>query len=114
MKYVFTILALCGLAFSQSAPVIQLDEFDAGHARQVYQEKLRADKAWDDLKDAVFHKYLTNKPEFSHGYNNGTEFDFSKDFRAVVPHVFSNPTWNNCTLATPWVSSGAITAIPMN
>ena len=80
MKYVFTILALCGLAFSQSAPVVQLSEFDAGHARQVYQEKLRADKAWDDLKSQIYHDYLRSESGFS------SEFDFSKDFKSVVPH----------------------------
>ena len=62
-------------AFAQDAVVIELSQSDAVKAKQLYEAKLAADKAWDDLNIHIITSYQ--------GFAAGATY--SKDFRFIVP-----------------------------
>ena len=99
MKRIFLILviALCGsaaAAFAQDAVVVELSKPDAEQAKQLYEAKQAADKAWDDFYSGTVNKYQ--------GFPSGA--DFSKDFRFIVPKAspsastccYYYSSWSNC------------------
>src|SRR5579872_2550486 len=81
--------------FGQDATVVELSKDDAAQAKQLYQAKQVADKAWDDF----FSKTDKSHPEFA----TMGGFEFSKDFRFVVAKhypVTGNGTfsWSACPI----------------
>lgn len=100
---VFACLALA----SQTAHVVALDADDAAASAQLYKAKVDADKAWEDQHDAIGKKYLqaTGGPHGFRprtGFENG--FEFSKDFKVVVP-VPSQSYGYIASAGGAWISS---------
>lgn len=85
----FFLLILSSAAFAQDAVVVELSKSDADQAKQLYEAKQAADKAWDDHYKAIIGKYR----DFSSGA------DFSKDFRFIVPKT---STTTSCCYSGNW------------
>jgi hypothetical protein len=110
MKPLIVILVLlCGTAFSQTAQVVELTKTEAENAKQLYEAKQGAEKAWDEAYDKILQQYLSalypcskvqaefpqwrwgfvgtpdtsSSPACSDSFQFGAEF--SKDFRFIVP-----------------------------
>jgi hypothetical protein len=81
------IMLLCSVALAQDAVVIELPNPDAAKAKQLYDAKVAADKAWDAFNDRLHDTYK--------GFIGG--ITFSKDFRFIVPKEYPSATWNNCS-----------------
>jgi hypothetical protein len=95
------VLSLSAAAFAQDAVVVELSKSDADQAKQLYEAKQSADKAWDDLYKGIVGKYQ--------GFSGGA--DFSKDFRFIVPKV---SVMTSCCYsgAWSWGTGCGITATP--
>lgn len=91
------IVLMCGAAFAQDAVVVELSPTDAVKAKQLYEAKAAADKAWDDLYTGMAQRYPASFLRYG-------SFEFSKDFRFVVPKQAQNS-------GTIW-SSGCMTFVP--
>lgn len=130
---IFALLALlifATAAFPQSANVIQLAPEDASSVRKAYVELQNAQRHWDDIKFIIDSKYvlfsncsspdrqslsdgvvLCGTPSRVTGFENG--FEFSKDFRFIVPKQSSGVTHAPCSTTdsvTYW--GGCITLTP--
>jgi hypothetical protein len=92
---------LAGTLFAQSANVIELEAADAARARKAWDALQKAQAEWDDLRDQIGNKYTLTKQDDAHcagitlkdkyygcpmkGFENG--FEFSKDFKFIVPKM---------------------------
>ena len=93
LRNVLVFLILCMAAFGQNATVIGLPQADAIQAKQLYNAKIDADKAWDKFSDKVQADY----PSFYSGV------DFSADFRFIVPKAYQNSCYTCYTgTSTTW------------
>lgn len=98
MKCGYLLLLTIALAlpvFGQDATVVELSKDDAAQAKQLYDAKQVADKAWDEF----FSKTDKSHPEFM----TMGGFEFSKDFRFVVAKhypITGNGTlsWSGCPI----------------
>jgi hypothetical protein len=86
MKTMIVCLLLCSAAFAQDAKVVELSQADATQAKQLYQAKIAADKAWDDFN-----------AKLRESHQEIGQIEFSKDFRFIVPKPYTPPnTWGSC------------------
>jgi hypothetical protein len=92
MRLISLFLLLCTplLGFAQTAVVVELSVGETRDAKQLYEAKMAADKAWE-----IGYARLLKKHEFSNG-----DADFSKDFRFMVPKTGSAITWGSGTCGT--------------
>lgn len=72
MRFLFLLLALAIPVLAQDAIVFGLTVSEQTEAKQLYDTKTKADKAWE-----TFQKRMTEK--------FGTEVEFDKTFSAAVP-----------------------------
>lgn len=97
MKFVIClVLLLCSAAFAQEAVVVELSANEAATSKKLYEAKIAADKAWDDqyAKIKATHRDLVYS------------FDFSKDFRFVVPKSgLSIPSGTLATWSCPYTNT---------
>jgi len=94
MKYLLAALLLSALSFSQTAQVKQLTPQEATKAKQLYEAKQKADKAWEDFSHTVIAKYADWKGAG----------EFSIDFRFLVPASLATSgtlVWSGQTLCNP-------------
>jgi len=114
----FAIVLLSVACTAQSARVIQLSPDDAAKVKQLYAQRDAIEKQIADEKDAITAKYLVAKPgqhgnclgkyDYAPGWNCG-EFEYSEDFRFIVPQV-GNTTAGKITWGSPnW---GCLTISP--
>ena len=92
MNKLLLILFLAASVGAQTANVIELDPADAARAQKAWDAKQRADAEWDALRAQIQRKYADPQdriliPDHSQigPFING--FEFSKDFRFIVPKV---------------------------
>lgn len=88
------ILGVVLITHAQDARVIILNSGDATRVKQVYDAKVKADKAWDDEVASIRISYTMmshKKPvpigeaDYLPGWENG--ITFSDDFRTIVPNT---------------------------
>lgn len=99
MKTLLMIAVLsCSLANAQTAKVVELPKHEAEQAKQLYEAKVAADKAWDDFNV----KLKTTHTSF-------WDIEFSDDFRFIVPKPSTLPNWSigGTTTICPYVSNPA-------
>ena len=106
------ITILVGSGLSQTAKVVQLDAADANHALDLYKAKAAIEKQITDLESQIRSKYLFEgigcqylaapgehlkdcKAPLS-GWDYG--FEFSTDFKFIVPKISPN----NCLSGNSW------------
>ena len=99
------LLAAAGTVGAQSANVIELDIVDSIRAERVWNQLQKAQKEWEQVREDVANKYVnTGKgyPLPRPGFESG--FEFSKDFRFIVPKQELQPSGiynNGCITLTP-------------
>jgi hypothetical protein len=90
---------------AQDAQVVELDKTDATQAKQLYEAKIAADKAWDSFNATV---------KLPKGFPS--QFEFSKDFRFIVPKTppltISGTYWP-LTCVTTNTGTGTVTGGPL-
>ena len=101
------ILSLALAVYSQEAKVIMISDGDAKLAKRTYQEKLDADKAWDDLVARIANRYTASSNDANGityvvrpGWENG--ITFSDDFKAIVPGRAKQTTRNTPIPTCGW------------
>lgn len=89
------ILLFASAAFPQTANVIELAPDDSARAKAAWDVLQTAQHNWDDLQEHMRVKYTTDgrndkdrwpKAAFTYG------FEFSKDFRFIVPKLATSGT----------------------
>lgn len=75
--------------YAQTATVVELSATDAKTAKELWAAKQKADDAWKAEKNLIEIRYMIKDGRFKAGFDetNG-QFEFSKDFRYVVPKTF--------------------------
>lgn len=81
-------------AFPQSANVIALSADDTTRVKKAWDALQKAQKDWDDTRESITNGYLVAPSDKESGCMSPTpikkgwgcgDFDFSKDFRFIVP-----------------------------
>jgi hypothetical protein len=98
MKTILTMLVAAFACYGQDALVIQLSATDAAKAKQLYEAKIAAEKAWKEFNSHVSTFYTTEKKLKNDGcvetvlVRNGWTggFTFSKDFKFIIPKPDTN------------------------
>lgn len=116
-------------AFSQTARVIQLDKPDAQEAKQKWEKLQAAQAEWDAFQERVKNDYTLVSPAnkeagniISSGPNNlavrkGFEsgFEFSADFKFIVPKVYPAPQPQACGAFSNWnCGTNLLNVVPTN
>jgi hypothetical protein len=106
------VLIVAGSIGAQEARVIPLKSEDAAHARCTWERLQKAQKEWDDVQESVRNDYVLvpeNDKDASnvvlsiqggaHTYRRGFEsgFEFSSDFKYIVPKAVNYTTVQPCT-----------------
>jgi hypothetical protein len=123
MKFlVYFVLTMASVQlFAQTALVVPLSPDDTARYKRVHQEMLDAIKRWNDIESEVRDKYLIldkSDPDVGEetvspakrirkGWESGTiylngdpvlDFEFTRDFKFIVPSIPPPPVKNNVTL----------------
>ncbi len=136
MKSLVVVLLLAGFSLSalgQTAKVIQLSPEDAAQAKSLYAQQAAIQKKIDALNDKITTQYTSEAvPEgnciataygswvFSGpcsgmgaptssvkpGWENG--FEFSEDFKFIVPKPIPPQTLSNCSLSSGCITYGGM------
>ena len=120
MKQILVVLLLSIAAFTQAGKVLELDLADAKEAKSAYDDMTRANKRMADFNQRMREKYLVVKDGsdsaasniatcltgtangcayYRKGWENG--FEYSDDFRFMVPSPYKPPTGVCGTWITP-------------
>jgi hypothetical protein len=98
--------------FGQTAKVIALSPEDAAQAKALFTQKAEIEKKIKHLEDAVHDKYLITPHHgpsglygtYKEGWSAG--FDYSEDFKFIVPKVYVPSSTNCCGSSYGIWSSG--------
>lgn len=97
----FLFMATVLAANGQSAKVIILEDDDAVKAKALYAQRDKVNQEIIDLQNKIRMRYLSKW--------NTQLFEFSEDFKYVVPSTVSPFTGSNCC---GWILGGCLTTTP--
>jgi hypothetical protein len=95
-------------SLAQEGKVVQLSPADATAAREAYAAMRSAQKKWEAIRKNAVNNYLKDLD----WYHHNTEFEFSDDFRFIVPKNYFGGGSASSGIITIQPQTPCITTLP--